>query len=555
MHHASDLGMGRTVAAAFRLIPITARPVGDPSIVPLGALTLGDIPPAVRQRRRAARSFRAAWNSGHSLKATRRVRPNHYDKRRNLPPLVAPSDASGPLLSQLRNLDAMAPHTVPAMDQRLLRVAWLSGFGAIVCAPALAYLAMPSPGGLWDRLSVLTGLLALSALVCAAVLPSRLRSLNRAFGIESVIDVHRFLGVVTASLVFAHLACVVAEKPANIALLDLTVAPTRAKAATVATLALVALAVLAVLRSRARLSYELWKWTHVALAATVLGFAALHVWLLNQLVRDAVIGTMLALFAATLVMVLGHRWVWRPMFDPSTEFMVRDVRRENPTVSTLVLEPRRRADGSAVSWAFAPGQFAWIRLDRSLIAEEHPFTIASSAHSDATEFTIRHTGDFTRALRRLPLGATVWVDGPHGAFTNDVETSAGFVMIAGGVGITPMMSMLRTAAHRLDPRPYRLVVVASAPQDLLFRAELAQLRRHIDLEVTEVLRRPVEGWSGHTGDIGFELLSAVLGGSHHPSDVDYFICGPPTLVTDALSTLDLLGAAPDRIHTEQFDMA
>jgi predicted ferric reductase len=441
------------------------------------------------------------------------------------------------------------------MDQRLLRVAWLSGIGAVVGAPSLTYLALPSSGGLWHRLSVLTGLLALSALVSAAVLPSRLRSLNRAFGIESVIDLHRFLGVVTASLVFAHLACVVAAKPANITLLDLSSAPGRAKAATVSTLALVGLAVLAVLRNQARLSYELWKWSHVALAVTALVSAGLHVWLLDQLVNDALIGMMYALFVVVLALVFGHRWVWRPMFDPSTAFVVRDIRRENPTVSTLVLAPFPRGNRPTTTWAFAPGQFAWIRLDRSVMAEEHPFTIASSAHSDATEFTIRHAGDFTRALRRLPLGATVWVDGPHGAFTNDVETSAGFVMIAGGVGITPMMSMLRTAAHRRDSRPYRLVVVASAPQDLLFRTELAQLRRVLDLEVTEVLRRPVEGWSGPTGDIGVELLSAVLGGSQHPGDVDYFICGPPALVTDALSALDLLGASPDHIHTEQFDMA
>ena len=441
------------------------------------------------------------------------------------------------------------------MDQRLLRATWLGGLGVIISAPSLAYLALSSSGGLWHRLSVLTGLLALSALVCAAVLPSRLRSLNRAFGIESVIDVHRFFGVTTAALVFAHLACVVAASPSNITLLDLTTAPGRAKAATISTLALVALAGLTVLRNQARLSYELWKWSHVTLAATALVAATLHVWLLDQLMRDAVIGPMLTLIALALGIVFGHRWVWRPMFDPSTEFVVRDIRRENHTVSTLVLVPCSRDGRPATSWAFAPGQFAWIRLDRSVMAQEHPFTIASSAHSDATEFTIRHTGDFTRALRRLPIGATVWVDGPHGAFTNDVETSACFVMIAGGVGITPMMSMLRTAAHRRDPRTYRLIVVASKPEDLLFRAELAELRGVLDLEVTEVLRRPVEGWSGPTGDVSAELLSMVVGRAHHPTEVDYFICGPPALVSDAVSALDILGAPADHVHTEQFDMA
>jgi 3-phenylpropionate/trans-cinnamate dioxygenase ferredoxin reductase subunit len=440
------------------------------------------------------------------------------------------------------------------MDQRMVRTAWLSFFGLIVAAPSLMWLAIAPTEPLWDHLSVVTGLLALSALVSAAVLPSRLRSLNRAFGIESVIDIHRFLGVVTAALVFAHLACVVAADPANIALLNFETAPARARAAVGATVALAALVGLVALRGRTGLRYELWRWLHVVLAVAVIALSALHVWWVDHLVAEPAIGTLLGLLAALVLGIFGYRWAWRPMFDASTEFLVREVRRENPTVSTLVLEPRRQRHGPPVnSWAFAPGQFAWIRLDRSVTAEEHPFTIASSAHLDTTEFTIRHTGDFTRALRRLPPGSPVWVDGPHGAFTNDVGAGAGYVMIAGGVGITPMMSMLRTAAHRGDPRPYRLVVVAGSPEDLLFRDELAELRFHLDLVVTEVLRRPHDGWVGYTGDIGAGLLSMVLPEGQHPDDLDFFICGPPALVTDALSALDTLDVAPARVHTEQFD--
>ena len=67
-------------------------------------------------------------------------------------------------------------------------------------------------------------------------------------------------------------------------------------------------------------------------------------------------------------------------------------------------------------------------------------------------------------------------------------------MIAGGVGITPMMSMVRAAADRCDPRPHRLIVVARNHEDLLFREELGWLREDLDLEVTEVLRRPHPGW-------------------------------------------------------------
>jgi len=447
------------------------------------------------------------------------------------------------------------------MDQRVLRSAWLGAFGAIVIAPAFLWLISPREVAgfglagvtLWSNLSVLTGMLLLSTLVCTVILPSRLRSLNRAFGIESVIEIHRFLGVASAILVLAHLACVVAANPANLGLLNFGLAPGRARAAVLATVSLIGLVLLAVMKRRLKISYELWRWSHLALAVSVLAFSAAHVYLLNKTVREPAIASLYVLFVAALLVIFGYRWAWRSWFDPSTEFLVREVRRENATVSTLVLEPRRQEGGQGESWAFAPGQFAWIRLDRSVAAEEHPFTIASSAHDETTQFTIRHAGDFTRAVRQLPPGSPVWVDGPHGAFTGDHSTGSGLVLLAGGVGLTPMMSMIRTAAHRGDPRAYRLIVVAGAPTDLLFRDELAELRRSIDLEVTEVVRRPVDGWQGPTGGITVGLLSMVLGTVELPGDLDYFICGPPAMVTDAIEVLDDLGVEPDRVHTEQFE--
>lgn len=452
------------------------------------------------------------------------------------------------------------------MDQRQLRALWLTGFAVVVIGPSLLWflVAPPAPDitssgvrkiTMFSYLSTITGLLATSAMVCVVVLPSRMRSLNRAFGIENVIDLHRFLGIVTSAMVLLHLACVVAADPTNLALLNFPAAPGRAQNATVATLGLVAIIVLAVCRRKFELSYELWRTTHIALAVLVLVTSAMHIVLLKQLMTSSAFAMVFTALAVAVVAVFAYRWIWRNIYDGSTEFLVREVRLENPTVATLVLEPRaRNTDGTTSCWAFNPGQFAWIRLDRSATGQEHPFTIASSAHDECTEFTIRGAGDFTRRIRRLRPGQQVWVDGPHGSFTSDLtNASAGFVLVAGGVGITPMISMVRTAAHRGDPRPYRLVVVASAPEDLLFRDELANLRRYIDLEVTEVLRRPQPGWSGAIGGINSELMSVVLGDLEAPQDLDYFICGPPAMVTDAMKVLSELSIPSDRVHTEQFD--
>ncbi|TCK27254.1 ferredoxin reductase family protein [Pseudonocardia endophytica] len=441
-----------------------------------------------------------------------------------------------------RDADAWESH-------RRARRIWAAVLVFLLAGPALLWAVTSGPQPVWHELSEVTGLVALSALVVTATLPSRVRGLSRALGLETLLDLHRQLGVVTGAAVALHLACVIAADPSRIGLLLPLIAPARAQAAVFGSVALGVLLLLALRRHRSSQPHEIWRWVHLVLAAAVVGGAALHVLWLGNMVADPLMGPVLAVLGLLLTAVLVLRWGLRGVFEHEGRMVVRAVRRESATVSTLVLAGRSR---HASAW-FRPGQFAWLRLERYSV-EEHPFTIASSAHeAGRVEFTLRHTGDFADRLRRLPRGSTVWVDGPYGSFTTDAVPSAGYVLIAGGVGITPMMSMLRTAADRGDPRPYRLVVHARDRADLLFRAELSQLRTRLDLEVTEVLRRPELDWDGATGPIDTALLAAVLTDLNTPGTrLDYFICGRPSLVTDVLNTLAALGVPNDRVHTEQF---
>lgn len=399
------------------------------------------------------------------------------------------------------------------------------------------------------------GLLATSMLVCTVVLPSRVRSLTRTLGIDGVLGIHRFVGLAVTLLVGLHIVLVVVARPANWALFDVMHAPNRARAAVGATVALGALIALTVLRRRLRHRYEVWRWVHLALAGTALVLSGLHIWWLNHLVRDASMRVLFAVLALGVLAVLGYRWLWMPVFGAGREYVVREIRPESSTVSTLVLEPRRKCSHRrSRALEFAPGQFAWLRLNPSIRSQEHPFTIASSAHLGLwTEFTIRHSGDFTNQLRMLRPGTPVWVDGPHGAFTLDLRRTTGLVMIAGGVGITPMMSMLRTLAHRRDQRPHRLLVIAGTIDELLFRGEIRQLQQRLDLTVVEVLRRPPPSWTGPSGSIDEGLLTALLPGRFRRNQLDYYLCGPPAMVDDVLTVLDGLEVPQPRIHTEQFD--
>jgi predicted ferric reductase len=450
--------------------------------------------------------------------------------------------------------------------RHLERTLWATAFLAVLLGPALLAPVLHGPrtgqtsaagdgSSLLSALSVGIGMLATSMLVCAVVLPSRVRSLTRTLGIDGVLGIHRFIGMAATLLVGLHIVLVVVAKPANLALFDVVHAPNRARAAVGATAALGALIALTVLRKKLRHRYEVWRWVHLTLAGTALVLSALHIWWLNHLIRDTSMRVVFIVLALGVVVVLGYRWLWMPVFGAGREYIVREVRPETSTVSTLVLQPRRHPSRRGCrGLEFAPGQFAWLRLNPSVRSQEHPFTIASSAHVGLwTEFTIRHSGDFTSELRLLRPGRPVWIDGPHGAFTLDLQRTTGLVLIAGGVGITPMMSMLRTLAHRRDRRPHRLLVVASTIDELLFRGEIRQLQQRLDLTVVEVLRRPPPSWTGPSGSIDAGLLTELLPGKFRRNQLDYYLCGPPAMVNDVLTVLDGLEIPEPRIHTEQFD--
>lgn len=119
---------------------------------------------------------------------------------------------------------------------------------------------------------------------------------------------------------------------------------------------------------------------------------------------------------------------------------------------TLALEP----DGWPGLKDFSPGQFAWLNLESSPFAlSDHPFSISSAPTAlPRIELTIKALGDFTSQIGNTPVGLRAWVDGPYGVFTPDrYPDASGLVFVAGGIGITPVMSMLRALADQQDRRP------------------------------------------------------------------------------------------------------
>lgn len=440
-----------------------------------------------------------------------------------------------------------------ATRRRLAPIVWTALVVVSACLSVAVLARVPSTArsGGWHLLSLAAALTAGTLLVAAALLPSRIRLITSFLGVERLLRHHRALALTGSTLVLAHVVFVLLHSKKGLRIFDLGEAPPRVWAATSATVALVLLVVSGLTRRRRRPRYEGWRLVHVILGNVVLVGSVLHVYWLHDLTRYRAGRTWFWCLIACVVGLSVHRWVLRPLRSRRNLYVVEEVRAETPSMVTVAL----RASGHR-GVPFRPGQFAWLKIgDSPYVFEEHPFTIASQATTPARkEFTIKALGDFSELVAGMRPGRKIHLDGPHGSFTSDGVRSGGFVFIAAGVGVTPMLSMLRTLHALGERRPVVLVVSGRTVDDLVHRRELEEWRRRLDLTVVEVLAQPPDGWHGHHGRLDESVLEAALHQRRTRRHRDYFICGPDSMVDATLHVLRGWGVNPARTHTELFDV-
>jgi predicted ferric reductase len=445
------------------------------------------------------------------------------------------------------------------IEVKTLRAIWAVIFFAVVFLPlglaprAGGEMRPWSRGGMAIELCLTTGLLGLSTLAATVILPSRMRSISRAFGIEGVMRSHRLLALLTTGLVLLHVAFVAIDHPGNVVLLYPVTGPPRARAGETATVALILLCWLSLRRRQHGTRYEMWRMVHALLAVAAIAGTYVHIYFLNHLMQDVAERSVFYAILLFIIGVFANRWLLRPLKSRRRAYVIKGVRGETPTTSTMVLAPARRRQKAL---KYRPGQFAWIRLDSPFgPLQGHPFTIASAPHNPRElEFTIRNAGDFTGSIVVLTPGRKVFVDGPYGDFNDDHLNCKSLLLISAGIGITPMMSILRSHAHRRDRRPHVLLACARTEEELMFRDELRHLEKIMNLTVIEVLSNPPIGWAGVGRRLDREVLDGVFESRSTLRAPSVFVCGPPKMMTDVRVSLVDMGIDDKHIHSEDFAM-
>jgi predicted ferric reductase len=253
-----------------------------------------------------------------------------------------------------------------------------------------------------------------------------------------------------------------------------------------ALLALVVLIATSVWRSRLRLSYEAWHLTHTVLALVLVIGALGHTLFVDEYVSSLWKQILWALMAVAFVALIVWVRLIKPRHALARPWRLERVTPERGETTTLALKPP-----AAAQFRFQPGQFGWFAIGRSPFSlSQHPFSFSSSAERDEVELAVKALGDFTSRVSELEPGTTVYVDGPHGVFSMDQDEGPGFGLVAGGVGIAGLISMLRTMADRHDVRPAVLFYANGTWDSVAFREDLERLKGALDLTVVHVLERP-----------------------------------------------------------------
>ena len=199
-------------------------------------------------------------------------------------------------------------------------------------------------------------------------------------------------------------------------------------------------------------------------------------------------------------------------------------------------------------FAFRAGQAVVLEL-----VDRRTFSLVSAPFEGELVIATRMRDTaFKRALHALPDGASVKLTGPLGQF-GLADTARPAVFIAGGIGITPFMSMLRQAAQERSPQPLLLLYSNRRPEDAAFLGELQDLERknrNFRLVATMTdMASSARGWSGETGLVNADLIRRCAGGLAAPV---YYVVGPPGMVMAMQETLRGAGIAEDDIRSEEF---
>ncbi|WP_083957844.1 ferredoxin reductase family protein [Herbidospora mongoliensis] len=418
-------------------------------------------------------------------------------------------------------------------------VAGLLWSGALL-ATAKCWVDLPGVASTTDGLAWLgrlTGLLAGYGAAILVALMARVPFLDRTIGSDRLSRWHALGGRGTLALSVAHMVFAMSAHAVRSGLWEgtfgLVLYGPGILEATISLALLLGVGLISARAIRIRMSYEAWHYAHfLTYLAIYLGFA-------HQLTGPSFGGVgawaWRGLYIGVAVLLIWNRFAVPVIRSRRHRLRVAGIRRESADVVSVYI-----AGDDLERLGAEPGQFfRWRFMAKGMWWAANPYSLSAVPNSRHLRITVKAAGSHSRALLSLAPGTRVWAEGPYGALTAARGRSDKILLIAGGVGISPLRALFESMPGRVT-----LLYLARTVEDLVLRGELdaiaAARGARVHYTMNEDLTVPLTGRS----------LSRAI---PDLPDYDVFVCGPRGMTQKALNALRRAGVPKQQIHLENFD--
>lgn len=393
------------------------------------------------------------------------------------------------------------------------------------------------------------GILAFSMVLMEFVLSGRFKSISNGIGMDVTMRFHQVMARTALGFALLHPFLYQGTPSGGQRPWD----PTRQLTITTdfsdistgiaAFLLLPCLVFLAIGRTQLDYKYETWRLIH-GIGALLIALLLLHhtVYAGRYGSQPAMTWVWLAMTGIAVGSLL-YVYLIVPLLDKARAWRVTSVTQLTPKQWEVTVTP----DGYR-GLDYKAGQFVWLNIGHSSFSmKENPFSICSApAAGPEVSFMIKELGDFTRTIAQIESGTVAYLDGPYGNLSVDGRTEPGVALIAGGVGLAPLLGILRQMRLTGDPRKVKLIYGNRVVDQIAYRDELGAQ------DIFYVLSEPPETWHGETGFIDAALLNRAFSAKEF-SEWIFVMCGPAIMMDIVEDHLIEMGTPSHRILSEQFE--
>jgi predicted ferric reductase len=432
------------------------------------------------------------------------------------------------------------------MKPFLLIVAYL----VLVAMPLLlSWLTVGAPRPFHQELASGLGILAFSMILMEFILSGRFQSVSNGIGMDVTMRIHQAMA--RTALIFAMIHPFLYQSTPSggqrpwdpTRQLTITTDFFSLSTGIAAFLLLPSLVLLAIGRSQLDYKYEIWRLMHGIGALSIAVLLFHHTTHAGRYGSQPVMTWVWLTMTSIAVGSLLYVYFLVPLWQKSRLWQVSSVTRLTPKQWELSVEPNGHK-----GLDYKAGQFVWLNVGNSVFSmKENPFSICSAPAAGAeVSFMIKELGDFTRTIGQIKLGSPAYLDGPFGNLSVDGRTEPGVALIAGGVGLAPLVGILRQMRLTADPRKVKVIYGNRAVDQIAYRDELG------NEDVVYVLSEPPENWHGETGIIDAKLIDRVFSDQEIREWV-FVLCGPAIMMNIVEDRLIERGTPSHRILSERFD--